>query len=52
MYLVSFYIDGAERTCRAKVLACSASDAPFYIHYRDTEFASVLEFSFSFQRNH
>ena len=34
MYLMTFHINGTERTCRAKVLTCSATDATLIIDNR------------------
>ena len=42
MYFVSFYMNCGQRPCRAKVFACSASDAPFLIHYRNPERLRVV----------
>ena len=37
MHFVSFYMYCRERSCRAEVLACSASDAQLFVDCRDSE---------------
>ena len=35
MYLMSFDMDGCERSCRAEVFTCTTSDTPFFKDSRD-----------------
>jgi hypothetical protein len=44
MGVVAFHINGTERTCRTKVLACTTSDTAFCIDNRYLQFflASIL----------
>ena len=42
MDFVSLNMNGSERSCRAKVFACSAADASFLIDCRDSERLRVV----------
>lgn len=42
MNLVTFYMYCLDRSCRTVVLACSASDASFFIDCRDKERILIL----------
>ena len=35
MYFVSFYMNRRERSCRAEVLTCTASDTSLFVHNRN-----------------
>ena len=37
MNFMAFNMDGCKRSCRAEILACSTSDASFFINGRDPE---------------
>ena len=36
MYFVFFYMNSRERSCRAEVLTCTASDTSLLVHYRNS----------------
>ena len=42
MYLMSLNVDGCERSCRAEIFTCAASDAPLFEYSRDHERVRVI----------
>ena len=42
MYFMTFNMNGSKRPCRAEVLTCSATDAPFFIYCRDSQRIRII----------
>ena len=44
MHLTSLYINGAEWSCGAQILACSAADTHVIVDYRYAQYLTLIDF--------